>query len=337
MQLFTGIEYIKIDVANKYGLDKENWDVRIDWFNQNEYRLRELVDEADEPAQFYAAVTSYEKALRGIPSGTPISLDATASGSQILCALTGDIEGGKLCNIIDTGERKDLYTEIYKYMVEKYNLPSGISQKLVKKAIMTSMYSSIAQPKRVFGAEHIDDFYITMSTKMRGAWILNAILLDFWRSDVDHYMWTLPDNFHAGFKVMVESSEDFVVNGKEYTSTYMEQGHADSGRALPANITHSIDAFMVREITARAMYSPKQVAIIKRLLRFLPVHNEIIREESTEVVTALMGQFEKTGILSARILDHINSTNINMVDEEALKNLLKTLPRKPFEVLCVHD
>ena len=79
-QRFSGSEYIKIDIANNYGLDKEDWDVRIDWFDKNQDNLMELVKTAETPALFYAAVQAWYAVQRGEPIGYPISLDATASG-----------------------------------------------------------------------------------------------------------------------------------------------------------------------------------------------------------------------------------------------------------------
>lgn len=80
MQTFTGMQYLQIDIANNFGLDKKNWDVRLDWFKSMETQLENLVSQAENPALFYAGVQAYRAAQRGEASGYPISLDGCSSG-----------------------------------------------------------------------------------------------------------------------------------------------------------------------------------------------------------------------------------------------------------------
>lgn len=80
MKTFTAIEYLKIDIANHFGLDKEDWDVRIAWFDAHENELEMLISKAEVPQLFYAAVQAYYAVIRGEKIGYPIGLDATASG-----------------------------------------------------------------------------------------------------------------------------------------------------------------------------------------------------------------------------------------------------------------
>jgi DNA-directed RNA polymerase len=134
-QTFTGLEYLKIDIANNYGLDKLTWDERLQWFDQNYSNLANLISSAKEPALFYAGLKAYFDALKGEPIGYMISLDATASGLQLLAALTGDRSAAQLCNVVDTGRREDAYTIVYEEMVHRIGDTSKISRDHAKEAV----------------------------------------------------------------------------------------------------------------------------------------------------------------------------------------------------------
>ena len=69
MNLFTGIQYLQIDIANSFGLDKEIWENRLAWFAQNEHQLEHLVSKAKEPAMFHAGVQAYREVQCGNPIG----------------------------------------------------------------------------------------------------------------------------------------------------------------------------------------------------------------------------------------------------------------------------
>lgn len=146
MQTFTAREYLKIDIANNYGLDKEDWDDRIAWFDKNENNLLNLVREAEEPALFYAGVKAWMDVKEGKPIGYPVALDATSSGLQILACLTGDRRAAELCNVVnyrdESGKvkRRDAYTVIYNKMLNTLGKGARIKRNDCKQAIMTALY-----------------------------------------------------------------------------------------------------------------------------------------------------------------------------------------------------
>lgn len=149
MQKFTPLEYLKIDVASNFGLDKEDWSTRIQWFDDNEHQFPQLLqliasgqstagtllDKAEQPALFYAGLEAYTQAKKGEPISYPISLDATASGAQILAILIGCEKSAQNCNVISTGHREDLYSNAYKAMLPIVQDTAKITRQQLKDAI----------------------------------------------------------------------------------------------------------------------------------------------------------------------------------------------------------
>ncbi|MCW2286669.1 hypothetical protein M2323_004438 [Rhodoblastus acidophilus] len=71
MQQFTARQYLAIDIANSFGLDKKTWAERLSWFDQHRGHLHEMIQQADEPALFYAGVKAMEAVEKGEPIGYP--------------------------------------------------------------------------------------------------------------------------------------------------------------------------------------------------------------------------------------------------------------------------
>jgi hypothetical protein len=337
MQTFTGREYLKIDIANNFGLDKLNWADRIAWFDSNEDKLDELIKTAKEPALFYAGTKAYRDVLAGKPIGYMISLDATSSGLQLLACLTGDSKAASLCNVIDTGNREDAYTGIYHYMLGKITDKSKVSHEDTKQAIMTAFYSSKAVPKQVFGeGQLLDIFYSSLQDLAPGAWELNEAMLALWDPTALDHCWVLPDNFHVRIKVMESVKERVHFRNAPYDIYFQVNQPMKEGRSLGANTIHSIDGMIVRELTRRCDYDLKKVDELYR---------EIAKGEcgmSTEtdddkLVMTLWEHYQRTGYLSARIIDHLTEDNLGLVDDRAIRELLDSLPVRPFKVISIHD
>lgn len=336
-QTFTGKQYLKIDIANNFGLDKENWDTRLAWFDDNEHRLMDLLRQAEEPALYYAGIQAWEKVKEGKPSSYPISLDATASGIQLLACLSSDRKAAQLCNVVDAGKRMDAYTHLYEEMIHAIGGSAKIDRKDTKNAIMTFFYNSTAVPKRVFGeGDLLNCFYDTMESNAPGPWEITNTMLAIWDNTRLIYDWVLPDNFHVKFKVMgtVTSTVNFL--NKPYEVTVTENMPIEEGRSLGANTTHSIDGMVVREMVRRCNYDIKQIENIQKWID-RGVNGTSKSRQNDRMVVTLMEHYKASGFLSARILDYLDPANMGHVDMVALQDMLDYLPAKPFEVLTIHD
>ena len=341
-QKFTPKEYVKIDIANAYGHDKISWMDRINWFDVNHDNLDEMIQSAKEPAMFYAGLQAWRDVQFGRPSGYMISLDATSSGIQILAALTGDRRAAQLCNVVDHGMRMDAYTELYTEMLREINDTSKINRDDTKQAIMTAFYASKAEPERVFGeGELLDTFYRTLQLNAPGAWEANEAFLSMWDPTALSHDWVLPDNFHVQVKVMGQVKETVNFLNQPFDVFYNVNTPIQEGRSLGANVVHSIDGMIVREMTRRCDYDVKKIDYLKKLLNsdfeFVKLPADSSKGKDNQIVHTLWENYKNSGYLSARILEHLWPENMWMVHKKIIKELLDSLPEKPFKVISIHD
>lgn len=354
MQLFSPMEYLKIDVAGSFGLDKKNWDERIAWFDEHEALFEPLLTlaesgkptkgtllaQADAPALFYAGLKAWQKASRGEAIGYAISLDATASGAQFLSILIGCEKSAAFCNVFDTGNREDFYTALYGALYTRMENPGDISRTLVKDAMVPWFYGSEAKPEEVFGeGEQLRVFKETMQEDAPGLNDLREALIGLWNPDALVHEWVLPDNFHVKVKVMDDHVETVhFLNRPEEVFSKVNRTK-DSGVSNAANVIHSIDGMVVREVLRRCNYN---AARMEKLLELLtsdrPLYEPTrIRTQDTTVKN-LWDHYRRTGFLSARIFELLDEENLWLLDDlEPIKALISTLPDRPFPVLTNHD
>lgn len=353
LQTFTPIEYLKLDIASNYGLDKETWDARLDWFKTIEPLIdpervedlntngifQALAKEAEEPALFYAGCLAYRAAKKNKSVTYPISLDATASGAQLLSVLIGCAKSASMCNVIDTGDREDLYTNIHDSMNLRLEGQCSIDRKDAKQAVMTSLYGSKKEPRAVFGeGERLDVFYQTMVEEVPGIWELNEALLNLADPTVDEYNWVLPDNFHVKIKVKTKIDTPVEFLGETFITSKKVQGPVENDLSLGANSVHSVDGMVVREMSRRCNFDPDaMINLLKLIKQQGGVRHSLMQRDQDQEVITLWEHYLQSGFLSARILEVLDDQNLWWVDKGVICNLISTLPEKPFSVLSVHD
>lgn len=240
MQTFTGFEYLMIDCANHYGLDKELFEDRIQWVKDNLDSLESHADQADKKPLFVKAVMAIRKAQAGIPTGHLVGFDATSSGIQIMSALTGCKAGAEATGLVNPNKRADAYTACTELMNEILG-GEGISvpRKKAKTALMTAFYGSKAQPLKLFGEDtpEIAAFYSAATKLAPGPWQLLQDLLASWQPYAKMHAWQLPDGYEAKVKVMAEKESRIEVqelDGASFTHHYKENEGTKKGLANAA-------------------------------------------------------------------------------------------------------
>jgi hypothetical protein len=332
---YTALEYLKIDIASNYDtkvLEKSNFETRINWFDSNEQNLDILVESAENTSLFFAGLQAYKKHLNNEPTGYLISLDACASGIQLLSVLIGCEKSIALCGL-NNNNRIDVYTTLYDMMGFNTNT---FERKPVKQAIMTTFYSSQAEPKKLFGENtpELAKFYSVLEKELPGPWMLNKALEALWSNLKLSHDYILPDGFNVHLPVMVDVEESFKLNNQTFSIKTKINKPSDNYRSISANIIHSVDGFVVRELHRRCNYDPKKLVYITSLFGLKSKSN---KTKEDLMVNHLWNNYLETNILSLNILEYLNEDNIGLIDTEVLAKLLLTLPMKPFELLSIHD
>lgn len=300
MQTFMGTEYLKIDIANCYGLDKESWSDRLDWVTSNEPNLESLNVSADAPVLYRKAVRAFRTIQQGNPTNHIMGLDATASGLQIMAALSGCFNTAECVNLINTGRREDIYGALAQYMSKLLGIT--VDRARLKKPIMTVFYGSTEQPKSVFG-EGIElvAFYKVLQEKLTGAYGLMELFQSYCQPSAEYYTWRLPDGHIARVPVTQTVEKSLEIDEMDHMRfTYRATVLCPKvrSRALAANIVHSIDGWVVRQMVKAAAQQGYWLAPIHDCFYTSPNYMNQVRENYIKIMTWIAQSDMVSNILS---------------------------------------
>ena len=324
MLTYTVTEWLLIGTANAFGHDKLNFKDRLDWGNKA-YAL-DILDpsKAEEPA--YA-----EAMCDGINGNSQvrIHLDATASGTQILSTFANCKKSGTHCNLF--GEtRHDAYTNAWKAMG---SIPE-ITRAMAKEAFMTSQFGSRKVPRETLGEANLPAFYEMYQNEFPGVWGVLNYIQGLWQSEVHSHRWTMPDGFEViqwnnGLQEETVTLFDQAVTIRKVVHTQERRGIA-----LAANVTHSTDGFICREMVKRAQFDPQEAQdTIEFGFDSGNAHPDL---------PGLLYLYRKTQFLSVDLLAAMNSevyqeklTEAEMLE---IQMLLEHLANKQqFNMVPIHD
>lgn len=376
MQHFTPAQWVLIDAANTYGLDKETYEDRLKFGREllekvkAEEDLSAMTKEADTPPLFVKSLYAIEDILAGNPTSHIIELDAVNSGPQLLSVLLHCKTGMRNSGVINTGVRPDGYNIILDNMnqftreqtedVEDTAISNpnakvivredggAIERKEVKNAAVPYAYGSDHKPIQVFGQ---DVFHVFEEGYARtfplAAWI-RQVLINAWDSSALYHEFESIDGFVSHLECRGTVSTKSTIQG--YTYTYIQEenrplvpGFDQGTKSLVANVTHSGDAFLVREMKARCQHSPSKMArIVKQLEDYL--RDPESQSKSTPAnlrLHKLAALSERHNFVSAAMFDHIEGSCLRHLGKTLLGKLLtlakRMLERGAFYMITIHD
>ena len=348
MKEYLPLDYLCIDIANHFGLDKLLFEDRIKWVKDNYAQLEELADKADVKPLYLKAVHELRNVVAGKPTGHIVQLDATCSGIQLLSAMAGCVRGADATGLV-SHKRADAYTDVTREMNKILQL-RGMStivvpRKDVKRAMMTSVYGSTAVPKEVFGeGDLLEVFYSAVAVVAPAAFELMTALLHTWQPYALQHSWVMPDNHHVMIKVLEQKETRIEVDELNHATftTYVtiNQG-TEKGVANVANVTHSVDAYVLRSVIRRASFDVNKVQEAYKLLNDSLSADADTTEPCDDALQTMLDIYKYSAMLDVSIIDYINEKNVRHVPLPMVIRLLailtEMLARGSSPVVTVHD
>ena len=310
-----GLFWLKVDIANTYGMDKALHEEQVEWFNQNKSTLEALSDEADSPYEFMNAVKVYRQHQKGLPVKHMMYVDCSNQALQIYAVLTGCKDTAELCNLSSYGKRNDGYTMLADQMNIEMNT-NVFNRKNCKKAFMTTLYGkrgaesvilndmTIQEHKQVLEEGITEElmgeaFDHAMKTLAPKAMETMALIQALNNENIGVYNWTMPDGFRVKYDVKRNVSfEGQRVSAKGLTFSFSADTKVYGGTKFNAgmapNVIHSIDGYLVRRVVTR--FGAIYITTIHDAFGTHPNEVDRVRQYYKE---------EMIAILNSELLEHI--------------------------------
>lgn len=287
-----------------------------------------------------------------------VPLDTASSQSLITSAITRDNECLEKIFHLDTNMPSDIYTTIGEEIRNTFNL-GDIPRKVIKKALMAWGYGGYSHLCQLCDVKqdtlNAVMFDIAKSLGFTGIYAMRQACLDAWDEDALEHKWELPDGYEihqvitqdtfardimTGEYIYPAKRVEITLNGKQRGidcrwSKIGTRSQKESGtRSIGANLIHSLDAFLMRELVRRC----KQDFVIK------PEEFKEVIEYSFDIKVKdpkaedIYHMWEETNIVSLNILNHLNYGDyLPRPYWEAIQQVIDDLPKEGFDIRPIHD
>ncbi len=163
-------------------------------------------------------------------------------------------------------------------------------------------YGSTAVPKKIFGeGEVLSHFYTALKEKLPGPSELMKLFQSHWNPTAIDYQWAMPDGHVVHIPVSTKEDKGLEIDEADHLRfTYRAEVVKPQlhGLALAANIVHSVDGWICREMVKGANINKFYLATIHDCFYAHPNHMNMVRELYRENLAKVADMNMVTAILS---------------------------------------
>jgi hypothetical protein len=334
-------------------MDKKLFEERVQWVKDNFNRLLFLQTSKKERPLYLKAVNALYRACKGEAIGHMVGLDATCSGMSIMSVVTKCHKGCLATNLIDPDSRNDAYTMVTNAAGDMLDGDLIVTRQDAKDATMTTLYGSQAKPREIFGTdtEELDAFYAGLVAVAPKAVELLGDLRMAWQPFALEHRWVCPDNFNVRIKVMQKVEGERVevdeLDGASFTYEYYVNEGTKTDLKLVANVTHSLDAYLLRSMERRCNYDQTKVQTALYILGGMQDGRRMGEEveqdlgEASNLAQQLIAVWGGCEMPDARLLNELTRADVQFMSDKHINQMValanQLLEREPFEIVTVHD
>jgi hypothetical protein len=308
------MDWLFMDVARSYGLDKATWGERFEWAWKNPKPQQGAKD----PFLYKSACEALEQAENSKDLDHLISLDATASGIQCLALMSQDSDSAMAVNL-GSDRVHNIYRDVQREM-------GPHDYEAVKQATMTHFYESVLTPLQLFGNDY-PKFLAAMEKAMPGPTVIRDAIASC-MDGREQYRWTMMDGYEVVMDVTapVECTLDI---GAGHSVSWMEHRKAPvPTKGLTANVTHSLDALVLREVLRRT-HCPYEW--YQQETPF-----EELRDKDILLMQSIL-RWQRTQFVSFEFMDHCDGMNQHLVPNALRAAIDARKTRDCMYVQPIHD
>lgn len=272
--------------------------------------------------------------IEGLPC---IALDSKSSCIQLASIMLKD--NTALHKVFTLGLKSHKDVKPYIRVFKKF--PVELDKETKKKSIMQFTYGGTAYVRDHLG-QHVNEFYALYAEYLPLVFEFRNACVGGWDENAYGYGWSLPDGFEVDMvceKPIAETELhdakiELEIQGKRVNvrpfwtiNTPLQKGEPGS-KGIGANVVHSMDAYIMRELVRRCH------GVFRTSLDDIRIGDLNCSAEAKQIYT----MWCETKMVSLNILNELKKGDSIPQDYyDAIKDVMLTLPQHKFYIKPIHD